>query len=58
MKYIDGFRQNLFEGIEYYRDLAGDIMRESEKLKAEFLDELDRFEMMVQGLVLEPVIAE
>ena len=54
-KYLNTFRNNLQEGISYYRQLFETAIKNLETLRHNFLEELERFEMELKSLEVEPV---
>jgi hypothetical protein len=48
---LQNFRQNLVEGIEYYRRLFPQIMKETQTARQQALDELDRFAAKLDSFI-------
>ena len=54
-EYFNEFRENLLEGIEHYRGLAGEFVSD---VKTRFLDELERQLEALEAVALAPVPAQ
>jgi hypothetical protein len=52
VKYFEGFKANLFSGIEYYEGLIKEMKGETEIFKATFLKELKQFNEVVKEINL------
>jgi hypothetical protein len=52
VKYFEGFKANLFSGIEYYEGLIKEMKGETESFKATFLKELKQFNEVVKEINL------
>ncbi len=57
LKHLQTFKANLLEGVEYYKSLASQMIRESDQYKKKFNDTLHNMEMMIQNLHL-PELSE
>lgn len=54
--YIHKFRKNLLEGIEYYRNLYGELEMHFQHVKSEIFESLNRFEEELDSLIPAPGI--
>jgi hypothetical protein len=52
IKYFEGFKANLFSGIEYYEGLIKEMKGETESFRATFLKELKQFNEVVKEINL------
>ena len=56
-KYFEEFKENMISGIEYYKELIGEMKEESEIYKNKFLEELERYYCNINNINL-PVYQE
>lgn len=56
-KYFEEFKENMISGIEYYKELVGEMKEESEIYKNKFLEELERYYCNINNINL-PVYQE
>lgn len=57
IKYFRKFRQNLLDGIEYYRNLFGEVTQYFDEIKTEIFTALDEIQNELDALILEPIPA-
>ena len=51
-KYLTTFRQNMQDGIEYYRTLVFKMTKETERYREIFAEQLQELELDLQALVI------
>jgi hypothetical protein len=56
-EYLNAFRDNLCEGIRYYRSLVSDVSRMFHDMKMDMLDELEAVESELRGIEIDSLFA-
>ncbi|MFT6322944.1 MAG: hypothetical protein ACJAWO_000490 [Halieaceae bacterium] len=57
MKYFNAFQKNMEDGISYYKNLFGDVMKNSEGVKQKIADEINELEIKLESLKEELALA-